>query len=177
VGCVNEGEVIGGRYSVGGIVGRGALVTVVNCSNMGTLTALQNRGQVGGIIGELVSGNSTLIDCHNEGLLKGGSSVADLVGIVNIKDGNTLIFLGGSANGTVDCPVTPADAFYGTLKTGNVEKHVMGDIDGDGNLTVADALTLLKTVVNHQTIKNGDVNGDGKVGLADVIRVLKLISQ
>ena len=177
VGCVNEGEVIGGRYSVGGIAGRGALVTVVNCSNMGTLTALQNRGQVGGIVGELVSGNSTLIDCHNVGLLKGGSSVADLVGIVNIKDGNTLTFLGGSANGTVDCPVTPADAFYGTLKTGNVEKHVMGDIDGDGNVSVSDALTLIKSVVNGKTVKNGDVNGDGKVDLVDVIRVMKLLAK
>ncbi|MBQ7661229.1 MAG: hypothetical protein IJS44_04175, partial [Clostridia bacterium] len=90
---------------------------------------------------------------------------------------NTLTFLGGSANGTVDCPVAPTDAFYGTLKTGNVEKHVIGDIDGDGSITLKDALDLIRAIVNDKTVENGDLNGDGKVSIADVIRVMKLMAK
>ena len=47
------------------------------------------------------------------------------------------------------------------------------DIDGDGNLTVADALTLIKSVVNGKTVKNGDVNGDGDVTDADAGYLLR----
>ena len=54
---------------------------------------------------------------------------------------------------------------------------IPGDIDGDRNVTIADALTLIRAILNDATIANGDVNGDGKVGLADVIRVMKLIAQ
>ncbi len=54
---------------------------------------------------------------------------------------------------------------------------IPGDIDGDRNVTIADALTLIRAIVNDETIENGDVNGDGKVGLADTIRILKLITQ
>ena len=49
-----------------------------------------------------------------------------------------------------------------------------GDMDGNGMVTVADALVLIKEVVNKTSIENGDVNGDGKVGLADAIRIMKL---
>ncbi|MBQ4557628.1 MAG: dockerin type I repeat-containing protein, partial [Clostridia bacterium] len=59
-----------------------------------------------------------------------------------------------------------------------LEKPVIsGDINGDGTVTIADALLLIRVILNDETIENGDVNGDGKVGLADVIRTIKLISQ
>ena len=55
------------------------------------------------------------------------------------------------------------------------KETVTGDLNGDGIVTIADALTLIRVILNNQTIANGDVNGDGKIGLADVIRVMKLI--
>ena len=58
---------------------------------------------------------------------------------------------------------------------GHSEK--LGDIDGDGSVTVKDTLDIIRTVVNNTTIENGDVNGDGKVSLVDVIRIMKLIAQ
>ncbi|MBQ4556489.1 MAG: dockerin type I repeat-containing protein, partial [Clostridia bacterium] len=57
------------------------------------------------------------------------------------------------------------------------DNTVVGDIDGDGLVTVLDALMLIRTIVNDETVNNGDINGDGKVGLLDVIRILKLIAQ
>ncbi len=59
----------------------------------------------------------------------------------------------------------------------SVSARKAGDIDGDGTVTVLDALMLIRAIVNDETIENGDVNGDGKVGLADVIRIMKLIAK
>ena len=53
----------------------------------------------------------------------------------------------------------------------------VGDMDGDGSVTIKDALDLIRAILNNQTVENGDVNGDGEVGLVDIIRVLKLITQ
>lgn len=57
------------------------------------------------------------------------------------------------------------------------DNTVVGDIDGDGLVTVLDALMLIRAVLNNLTIENGDLNGDGKLSLIDVLRVIKLISQ
>lgn len=56
------------------------------------------------------------------------------------------------------------------------DNTVVGDIDGDGLVTVLDVLMLIRTIVNDETVNNGDINGDGKVGLLDVIRIMKLIA-
>lgn len=62
--------------------------------------------------------------------------------------------------------------------TVNIHKNIIpGDIDGDGNVTVTDALMLIRAVTNARFVENGDVNGDGKVGLVDVIKVMKSITQ
>ncbi len=182
IGCVNEGEISGGRYSIGGIAGRAALVTVQNCSNKGTLTALESRGQVGGIVGELVSGDSVISECNNSGMLKGGSSVADLVGIVNIGVGNTLTFIGGTASGIIECTTAPTDMFYGTLKTGTVEKiaaatkidsadalvEIMNDSSKwSGNYKLTDNIDLTgktqNSIGNATTPFSGTFDGDGHV--------------
>ncbi|MBQ8836367.1 MAG: family 78 glycoside hydrolase catalytic domain [Clostridia bacterium] len=51
-----------------------------------------------------------------------------------------------------------------------------GDMDGNGIITIADVLVLIKAVVNNTSPENGDLNGDGKVSLIDVIRVMKKAS-
>ncbi len=51
------------------------------------------------------------------------------------------------------------------------------DIDGNGIITVADAMQLLCVVVNGQSVETGDLNGDSKIDLLDVLRVMKLIVQ
>ena len=59
------------------------------------------------------------------------------------------------------------------LINNNTVPKLVGDINGDGIVTIEDAMRLIYTIVNGQSIENGDANGDGKVGLADVIRVMK----
>ena len=55
-------------------------------------------------------------------------------------------------------------------------EKVKGDFDGDGSVTIKDALVLIRAIVNDQTIENGDISGDGKISLIDVLRVMKLIA-
>lgn len=54
---------------------------------------------------------------------------------------------------------------------------ILGDIDGDGIVTIKDVLTILKAILNDTSIENGDLNSDGKLSLIDVLRVMKLIAQ
>ncbi|MBQ4556501.1 MAG: hypothetical protein IJA60_02500 [Clostridia bacterium] len=57
-----------------------------------------------------------------------------------------------------------------------LEGDIPGDINGDYIVTVADALALIRVVVNNQNVENGDLNGDGKISLIDVIRLMKLVA-
>lgn len=49
------------------------------------------------------------------------------------------------------------------------------DLNGDGRVSLLDALKLLRSLVNGTPMANGDVNGDGKVGLLDVLRVISQV--
>ncbi len=78
---------------------------------------------------------------------------------------------------TYNCEKEPVDTVAICGDVSVVDDTVVGDIDGDGMVTVLDALILVRAIVNDETVKNGDINGDGKVGLLDVIRIMKLIAQ
>ena len=51
--------------------------------------------------------------------------------------------------------------------------ELCGDIDLDYEVTLADAMAVLKAAVNKSALERADVNGDGEIGLLDVIRVIK----
>ncbi len=57
------------------------------------------------------------------------------------------------------------------------EETIVGDINGDGVLSVMDALKVLTSVVNGTELESADMNGDGTINLLDVIRILKLLAQ
>ncbi len=66
-----------------------------------------------------------------------------------------------------------AESSLSDVYTWDIEK--VADYNEDGTLSVADALLLIKNIVNESTIENGDLNEDGKVGLLDVLRLFKHI--
>ena len=78
---------------------------------------------------------------------------------------------------TYNCEKDSVDTFAIFAEVSVEDNTVVGDLDGDGFVSIADALKLIRVILNNQTIANADVNGDGKVGLADVIRIMKLIAQ
>lgn len=53
-----------------------------------------------------------------------------------------------------------------------IEK-IKGDVNGDGVVSVADVMTVLKAVINDETVDNADMNNDGRLGLVDVLRILR----
>lgn len=58
---------------------------------------------------------------------------------------------------------------------------VMGDVDGDGNCTALDAVTILKAVIGEITLDTyaqkaaSDINGDGWVRADDAVAILKYV--
>ena len=51
----------------------------------------------------------------------------------------------------------------------------VGDADGDGKLTIRDALLTVQTLLDGKFAAAADMNGDGKLTLADVILLLRTI--
>lgn len=56
-------------------------------------------------------------------------------------------------------------------------EKVEGDMNQDGKVTVLDALTLLRAVMESRPIAGGDMNGDGKASLLDIARILRKITK
>lgn len=52
---------------------------------------------------------------------------------------------------------------------------VKGDVNGDGEVGIADVNSLIDMILNNIQPKEGDVNGDGEVGIADVNALIELI--
>lgn len=57
-----------------------------------------------------------------------------------------------------------------------IDVYAAADVDGDGNVTLKDALAILRSFVNKNFI-GGDLDGDGKASLTDIVRVLKLLTK
>jgi len=49
------------------------------------------------------------------------------------------------------------------------------DTNYDGSVTIADAMDIIKSILNDSVCYNGDANGDLKLGLTDVLRAIKQI--
>ncbi len=86
-------------------------------------------------------------------------------------------FVGGSA---ASLEIT-SDADTPQLSISLVGNTTMipGDINGDGEVDLADAITALKVVVGHtlsEVQKEAELTGDLKIGLADAVALLRQIS-
>lgn len=61
------------------------------------------------------------------------------------------------------------------------QSTVVGDVDGDGTVSIQDAHALLDYLFNGGTAPRGlagsDANGDGSVNIADVVRIFQLSAQ
>ena len=54
---------------------------------------------------------------------------------------------------------------------------MVGDVNGDGEVTIADINAVIDMILSGTQDSAGDVNGDGEVGIADVNAVTDIILQ
>jgi hypothetical protein len=55
------------------------------------------------------------------------------------------------------------------------EEPMSGDVNGDGEVTVADVNAVITGILNGSVDMTCDVNGDGEVTIADVNAVITII--
>lgn len=59
------------------------------------------------------------------------------------------------------------------------QNYVYGDVNGDGEVSVADVTRLIDYILGHEeaivSLEVADVNDDGEVSVADVTRIIDLI--
>lgn len=94
------------------------------------------------------------------------SVIADGAAATVITDGGVQLIKTPKSSAVV----TYAD---GTEETIRFSNHP-GDLNGDGTVSVADVLMLLRAVLNDRMVAGGDLNGDGALSLLDVVRVMRL---
>ncbi len=59
-------------------------------------------------------------------------------------------------------------------------KTVVGDVNGDGSLTIADVRSAIAYIANtseENNVKHADFNGDGAVNLTDIRLITEAISE
>ena len=52
---------------------------------------------------------------------------------------------------------------------------VLGDVNGDEIVTVADGLIAIKAYLNGQALNNADMDGNGELNLIDILRIFKIV--
>jgi hypothetical protein len=51
-----------------------------------------------------------------------------------------------------------------------------GDLNKDGKVDIADAVTVLNIMAQGQFVADADLNGDGKIDIADFVTVLNIMA-
>lgn len=62
-----------------------------------------------------------------------------------------------------------------TAKAGSVSSAVLGDVNGDGRVTLMDAVAIYNAVMGGDADSSMDINGDGRVTLMDAVSVYNLV--
>ena len=66
-----------------------------------------------------------------------------------------------------------------TISILTIENYMQGDVNGDGDVDIADAVCIVNHVVGKPTptfnVNAADVNGDGDIDIADAVRIVNLV--
>jgi len=76
-------------------------------------------------------------------------------------------------NDETSATINLADVDYMCL--GEVEASLKGDVNGDGEVNIADINAVIDTILTGDTNARADVNGDSEVNIADVNSLIDII--
>ncbi len=76
-------------------------------------------------------------------------------------------------NDETSATINLADVDY--MCFGEVEASLKGDVNGDGEVNIADINAVIDTILTADTNARADVNGDSEVNIADVNSLIDII--
>ena len=53
--------------------------------------------------------------------------------------------------------------------------ELVGDVNGDGEVNIADVNAVIRMILTDETNAAGDVNGDGEINISDVNAIIRII--
>ena len=88
-------------------------------------------------------------------------------------------YLGIGVSGTTvyPCYLTTSDGIANVFVQKISNDFVLGDLDGDGEVTLLDVKPFVNLIVNQGFDKQADINGDGNVDILDIAGFVELIQR
>ena len=104
-----------------------------------------------------------------------GTSESSITSLAFDYANNLYVSSGGTE--TISRYVIPSWNDNLAVTPGNgIVKGLKGDVNGDGQITIADGVAVLNAMAGEAVPGNADVNGDGDVTIADFVAVLNLMA-
>ena len=63
------------------------------------------------------------------------------------------------------------------VSLGDEDETMEGDLNGDGEVSIADAVAVLEVMARDGYDAEADLNGDGEVSIADFVAVLEIMAK
>ncbi|HAP50200.1 MAG TPA: hypothetical protein DCQ56_03150, partial [Porphyromonadaceae bacterium] len=103
------------------------------------------------------------------------SPVLDDMGTVTFKDGNTYYVRARFAHYTLATGTTTQYTDYSPVLSFIYRESLNGDVNGDGEVSIADVTALVDLVMREADNERSDVNGDGETSVADITSLVTLL--
>ena len=96
-------------------------------------------------------------------------------GAGKLSDGKTYYVRARYAYRTLATGTTTQYTDYCDIRSFVYREAIKGDVNGDGEMNIADINALIDMILGGQVSATGDVNGDNEVNIADINTVISLI--
>ena len=113
------------------------------------------------------------------GTLDGGvfetPQLGTIKGAGKLVDGKTYYVRGRFAYRTLAGGTTTQYTDYCDVRSFVYREGITGDVNGDGEVNIADVNAVIDMILSGNSQPDGDVNGDGEVNIADVNAIIAII--
>lgn len=165
-----------------------ATVTVIGIGNYtGTLTKTFIINKAQQTVNATISSNAIDIGNTSEITASGQGTISYTSSNTNVATVNNSGIVTGISAGTATITVTATgnNNYNEASKTFTVlvkSAHVLGDVNSDGIVSIADATTLQKylaelTYLNDEQLAVADANGDGEISILDATEIQKYLAE
>ncbi len=143
------------------------ILSLTAVDTLGTLAGFSYKTSANGCIDFSYSGTANVIGNGNAALLtfRVLEDAPDGITKLQVSSPSAFIYIGQEK---VDLDVT--------TESGELDVHILGDVNDDGAVALYDCLSILKTATARGTLDYADMNGDGVISLADALRAFKALA-